>query len=71
MLPTAQIEKAPRVFLPEHFSITTWEALEPWFVELLERPIQSKTDLEKWMKDSSELEAVLSEDACWRQIKMT
>lgn len=71
MLPTAQIEKTPREFLPENFTLTTWEALEPWFIQLLERPINSITDLEKWMKDSSELEAVLSEDACWRQIKMT
>lgn len=68
---TAQIEKLPRQFLPENFSVSTWEALEPWFIQLLERPIDSSADLEKWMKDSSELEAVLSEDVCWRQIRMT
>jgi oligoendopeptidase F len=38
---------------------------------LLERPIENKTNLEQWLKDMSELEAVVSEDACWRQIKMT
>src|SRR5690606_24477078 len=25
----------------------------------------------KWLSDSSELEAAISEDACWRQIRMT
>ncbi|MBZ5859030.1 M3 family oligoendopeptidase [Flavihumibacter profundi] len=68
---SAHIHKAPRQFLPEGFSITTWENLEPYFKELLERPIMSGAELEKWMKDSSELEAVISEDACWRQIRMT
>lgn len=68
---TAELRKAPRQFLPEDFTITTWEALEPYLKELLERPILSGAELEKWMKDSSELEAVISEDACWRQIRMT
>ena len=51
--------------------VTTWETLEPYFKELLERPINSKEELEKWLKDSSEIESVISEDACWRQIRMT
>ena len=36
-----------------------------------EREIRSVDDLKQWLKDASELEAVISEDACWRQIKMT
>lgn len=68
---TADIKKIPRSFLPEDFTVTTWNKLEPYFKELLERPINSKSDLEKWLKDISELEAVVSEDACWRQINMT
>src|SRR5687768_4983140 len=68
---TAEIKKIPWHFLPEDFTVTTWESLEPYFINLLNRPIQSKTDLEKWLLDMSELEAVVSEDACWRQIKMT
>jgi len=68
---TAELPKIPRQFLPEDFTITTWDALEPFLKELLERPILSGAELEKWMKDSSELEAVISEDACWRQIRMT
>ncbi|TAH14447.1 MAG: M3 family oligoendopeptidase [Sphingobacteriia bacterium] len=38
---------------------------------MVDRPINSVSDLEQWLKDMSELEAVVSEDACWRQIKMT
>ncbi len=71
MNPSADIKKLPRQFLTEDFTITEWPALEPFFKELLERPIGSKADLEKWLKDNSELEAVISEDACWRQIRMT
>lgn len=68
---TAELKKTPRRFLPEDFTVTTWETLEPYLKNLLDRPINSVTELEDWLKDSSELEAVISEDACWRQIRMT
>ena len=68
---SADIKALPRTFLPNNFTVSNWEGLEPYFQQLLDRPINSKADLEKWLKDSSEIEAVLSEDACWRQIKMT
>ena len=71
MMLSAAIEKLERTFLPKDFTVTNWESLEPFFKELLERPIENKTNLEQWLKDMSELEAVVSEDACWRQIKMT
>lgn len=71
MMPNAAIEKIKRAFLPQNFEITNWEALEPYFQLLVDRPINSQSDLEQWLKDMSELEAVVSEDACWRQIKMT
>ena len=68
---SANIKKLPRYFLPKDFTVTTWEKLEPFFMDLLERKLNSKEDLEQWLKDISELEAILSEDGCWRQIKMT
>lgn len=67
----AHIEKQPRTLLPENFVVTTWEALQPYYEELQQRPLNSVADLEQWLKDISELEAVVSEDACWRQIRMT
>jgi oligoendopeptidase F len=68
---TADIKKLPRHYLPKDFTVTNWDTLEPYFKELEERPINSVTALEQWLKDASELEAVISEDACWRQIRMT
>jgi oligoendopeptidase F len=68
---TSTIQKIERHFLPKDFAVTNWESLEPFFKNLLERDLSSAADLELWLKDMSEMEAVLSEDACWRQIKMT
>ena len=68
---TADIKKLTRHFLPEDFTITDWPALEPFFKELLERPLTDKASLEKWLADMSELEAAVNEDGCWRQIRMT
>ena len=68
---TAAIQKTPRHFVPDNFEVTNWQNLEPFFKELLSRNIDTQQTLEKWLKDQSELEAVISEDACWRQIKMT
>ena len=71
MHPKAAIQKIPRSFLPADYIVTDWNSLEPYFKELAERSINSKADLSQWLLDLSELEAVVSEDACWRQIKMT
>ena len=71
MTPNADIKKLPRHFLPEDFRVNNWETLEPYFKDLVERNIDSVKALEQWLKDSSELESAISEDACWRQIKMT
>lgn len=68
---TADIKKQPRHLVPEDFTITNWQSLEPYFKELLERNIETIAELEQWLKDQSELEAVVNEDACWRQIRMT
>lgn len=68
---SADIKKLPRTFLPEDFKVTTWDTLQPYFEALKEREINNVQELEKWLRDMSELEAVISEDACWRQIRMT
>lgn len=68
---SAEIKKLERHFLPADFAVTNWEHLEPYFKNLVDRTLHSRADLEQWMKDASELEAAVSEDACWRQIRMT
>jgi oligoendopeptidase F len=65
------IQKKPRTFLPEDYKITDWDSLQPYFEQLKNRPLQSRSDLTQWLSDISELEAVISEDASWRQINMT
>ena len=68
---TAHIEKLKRYFIPGDFAITDWKHLEPYFKDLLERKLETPEDLEQWLKDMSELEAVVSEDISWRHINMT
>ncbi len=68
---SADIQKLKHHFLPENFKLTDWSTLEPFFIKLNERIINSVADLEQLLKDTSEVEAFISEDACWRQVKMT
>lgn len=68
---TAAIEKLKRNYLPENLQVNNWEIIEPYFKELLKREIKSKDNLKKWLADMSEVEAMLNEDICWRQIRMT
>ncbi len=68
---SANIEKPVRSFLPENFVITDWNSISSYFEELVERPLLCSADMEKWLKDMSELEAVISEDVSWRHIRMT
>ena len=68
---SANIQKLFRKFLPKNLIVSDWSTIEPYFKDLLARPINSKEALEKWLEDMSELEAVINEDFCWRQIKMT
>lgn len=60
-----------RNFVKPDFKVTTWELLKPYFDDLLNRNLDSLSALEQWLKDSSELSSVVSEDMAWRYIKMT
>jgi oligoendopeptidase F len=60
-----------RNWLPQDFKVTSWEQLEPWFENLANRNLDNEADLMNWLKDSSELEAILQEDLAWRYIKMS
>ena len=60
-----------RNFLDKSFTVTNWQELKPFFDNLLDREINSEDELADWLRDRSELEAVLSEDGAWRYIKMT
>jgi oligoendopeptidase F len=70
-IPFEPIQTKKRHFLPESFKVTTWDELQPYFENIKDRSISNKEELETWLKDISELEAVVTEDASWRQINMT
>jgi oligoendopeptidase F len=59
-----------RKFVDEDLIIDSWHKIEPLFENLINRKILSVEDLEKWILDRSELDAVLEEDMAWRYIKM-
>ena len=63
--------KNNRRYLPNDLQITNWEVLLPFFDELKSREINSKEEFKNFLLDLSEVEAVVSEDAGWRYIKMT
>lgn len=66
-----KVARPVRRFLPENFLVTSWNDLQPYFQNLLDREIKNEEDLQKWFLDRSELESVISEDLAWRYIKMT
>ena len=64
------IHKKTRTYIPADLEMK-WEALEPLFKELCDRPINSAAELEHWLQNRSELEAAIEEDFAWRYIRMT
>lgn len=60
-----------RDFLPEDLQVDSWDTLKPYFDELVMRPLLSKQELIDFLKEVSELYAIIEEDAGWRYIKMT
>src|SRR5690606_11352070 len=64
------LHKNERRFVPLELNMV-WEEIHPLYVKLLERDFHSAADLEQWMLDRSELEAVIEENAAWRYIRMT
>lgn len=67
-----EVPKRPvRGFLPETFTVTTWEELKPYLDKLVKQPIDSAAALKLWLRNRSELESVLSENMGWRYIRMT
>ena len=61
-------EPRKREFLPAEFKVTVWSRLKPYYNELLRRPINSISELEQWIFDWNELNALIQEDINWRYI---
>ncbi len=54
-----------------NLKINTWDDLKPLYEDLEHRQITNVNDLEIWIKNRSNLGAIISEDVAWRYIKMT
>ena len=54
------LAQSPRTYLPAQAALGERAAVVPYFDELAERAIASVGELERWLKDLSELEAALS-----------
>ena len=55
-------ESFPRRWLPADVELTTWEQIEPWYRQLLDRPIGSPEELEHWLFDVGELNAAVGQE---------
>lgn len=72
MLTSLQIPAKPlRHFLPQDIVIDSWEKIEKFYSSLLDKKISSLEELEQWLRDRSELEAVVEEEGAWRYIRMS
>ena len=60
-----------RRFLPKNFKVTVWSKLKPYYLELHQRPLSKVEDLENWILDRSELEAIIEDDFAWRYIRLS
>lgn len=61
----------PRRFVPAAADLGDWASVEPLFTELEKRPLASRADLEKWLKDMDELQDALNQEYSVRYIRMT
>src|SRR5207249_3992479 len=52
-------ETFPRQWLPREAELKTWEQIEPWYRQLLDRPIGSAAELEEWLVAVGELKGAV------------
>ena len=64
-------EPRKRRFLPEEFRVTVWSKLKPYYSELERRSINSVAELERWIYDWNEINALFKEESNWRYIRLS
>ncbi len=62
---------ATDTFVPADLDATRWKNIEPLYKALLERPVRTLEELERWLLDRSELDAACSESRANLYITMT
>lgn len=61
----------PRQFVPPDADLGQWSDIEPLFVALDSRGIESLADMERWLLDQGELASCIDEEGARRYIAMT
>ena len=64
-------QQYPRSFVPEDIDLSEWDNIEPLLQGLLNRKLDSRDALEKWLLDGSEIGSVIQEEGSRRFIAMT
>ncbi len=64
-------ETFPHQWLPEKLELKTWEQIEPWYQKVMELPIETATDLERWLVAVGELNSAVGEEGVERHVAMT
>lgn len=65
------ISKPKRTFVSEDLQIESWDNISDYYEDLKERSVDTLSELKSFLKDWSELQAVLEENLAWRYIKMS
>ncbi len=60
-----------RRFLPESVDFSSWSKIQPFFLDLESRELNTKAAAESWIADRSELMDVINEEGSLRYIRMT
>jgi oligoendopeptidase F len=61
----------PHQWLPQELELKTWEQIEPWYEKLMDQPVETSSDLERWLLAAGELNAVVGEEGVKRYVAMT
>jgi oligoendopeptidase F len=64
-------ERSKRFFVAEDFDSSAWSNIEPYFKKLNEAEINSVEDLRGWLKNWSELQAIMEEAFRWIYVRTT
>jgi len=64
-------ETYPHHWLPEKVELKSWEQIEPWYQKLMDQPVSSSQELERWLTAAGELNAAVGEEGVERYVAMT
>lgn len=66
-----ETKEFPRKYVAAAANFGEWAAAEPYYKELVERPIGTVAELERWLIDASEFHACFDEEGTRRYVAMT